>query len=218
MRTLPPLSGIPVLLSFVLFFPFSSFGHQIPVGAQVPEYNDKQAPPPDQVHKPESVAAAVDSSKYQVGAADILRVDVWDEPKFSADKVVVQQNGKITMPLIGDIQAGDNTPKQIEAQVAKALTQFLKKPLVTVTVLEVGSKKYYLDGEVNHPGEYPLSVPTTVLEAISKSGGLQEFANRKKIYVLRSGKKIPFNYKDVISGKNMDQNIPLEPGDHIYVP
>ena len=78
------------------------------------------------------------------------------------------------------------------------LTKYVVKPLVTVTVLEVGSKKYYLDGLVNHPGEYPLAVPTTILEAISKSGGLQDFANKKKIYVLRGDKRIPFNYKEVM--------------------
>jgi polysaccharide export outer membrane protein len=71
---------------------------------------------------------------------------------------------------------------------------------------------------VNHPGEFPLDRPTTILEAISKAGGLQDFANKKKIYILRGDKKIPFNYKEVINGKNMAQNIPLEPGDHIFVP
>jgi len=119
---------------------------------------------------------------------------------------------------VGDIQAGDLTPVQVQDNVTKALTKYVVKPLVTITVQEVGSKKYYLDGQVNHPGEFPLAVPTTILEAISKAGGLQEFANSKKIYVLRGDKRIPFNYKDVLRGKHMEQNIRIEPGDHIVVP
>ncbi len=100
----------------------------------------------------------------------------------------------------------------------KALTKFVVKPLVTVTVQEVGSKRYYLDGYAARPGEYPLVVPTTILEAISKAGGVQDFANRKKIYVLRGDKRIPFNLNDVMKGKHMEQNILLQSGDHIVVP
>jgi polysaccharide export outer membrane protein len=196
-----------------------SFGQQIPVGAS-PQYSDKPSGQGDQERKssePAPIGAAVDSTTYKVGAADVLKVSVWNEEKFT-QQVVVQQNGKFTMPLIGDIDAGGFTPKEIEASVAKALTKYVVKPLVTVTVMEVGSKKYYLVGMVNHPGEFPLAVPTTVLDAISKSGGLQDFANKKKIYILRGDKKIPFNYKEVINGKNMDQNILLEPGDHVVIP
>jgi polysaccharide export outer membrane protein len=220
MRKFFPVPGILPFL-FLLVFCSLFFGQQIPVGASVPQYSDKPAQKEDKDHKIPEVApvgAAVDTSTYKVGPADVLKINVWGEDKFTQPQIVVQQNGKITLPLVGDIQAGDTTPKDIEIAVAKALTQYVKKPLVTVTVLEVGSKKYYLDGLVNHPGEFALSVPTTVLEAISKSGGLQDFANRRKIYILRAGKKIPFNYKDVINGKNMDQNIHLEPDDHIVVP
>jgi len=203
----------------VLLFCSLSFAQQIPVGATVPQYSDKPAPKEDKDRKPEPppVGAAVDSNTYKVGPADVLMVKVWNEDKFTG-QVVVQQNGKITMPLVGDIAAGDTTPKDIEVAVAKSLTKYVVKPLVTVTVVQVESKKYYLDGLVNHPGEYALAVPTTILEAISKSGGLQDFANKKKIYVLRGSTKIPFNLKDVMNGKNMEQNIHLEPGDHIVVP
>ncbi|HEY6989819.1 MAG TPA: polysaccharide biosynthesis/export family protein [Bryobacteraceae bacterium] len=159
----------------------------------------------------------MDSNTYKIGPSDILSIRVWNEEKFSGP-VAVHQDGKITLPLLGDIQAGDLTPVQVQDNVTKALTKYVVKPLVTVVVQEVGSKKYYLDGEVNHPGEFPLVVPTTILEAISKAGGLQEFANSKKIYVLRGDKRIPFNYKDVLRGKHMEQNIRLEPGDHIVVP
>jgi polysaccharide export outer membrane protein len=130
----------------------------------------------------------------------------------------VQQNGKITLQLVGDLDVGGKTPIEIQDLVAKALTKFVVKPLVTVTVAQVGSKRYYIDGLATHPGEYALVRPTTILEAISRAGGLQEFANQKKIYVLRGDKRIYFNYKDVLKGKHMDQNIQLEPDDHIVVP
>ena len=178
-----------------------------------PQDRDKDKAPSD--HK--EAGAAVDSNTYKIGPSDILSIRVWNEEKFSGP-VAVHQDGKITIPLLGDIQAGDLTPVQVQDNVTKALTKYVVKPLVTVVVQEVVSKKYYMDGEVNHPGEFPLVVPTTILEAISKAGGLQEFANSKKIYVLRGDKRIPFNYKDVLRGKHMEQNIRLEPGDHIVVP
>jgi len=217
MRKFFNVQGMPLCLALMAFC-VAAGGQQVPVGTS-PQYPDKPVVNEDKDRKvPEAppVGAAVDSNTYKVGPADVLKIGVWNEEKFS-QQVVVQQNGKFTLPLVGDIQAGDSTPKEIEATVAKALTKYVVKPLVTVTVVEVGSKKYYLIGMVNHPGEYPLAVPTTILDAISKSGGLQEFANQKKIYVLRDGKQIPFNYKEVIRGKNMDQNVLLEPGDHVVV-
>jgi polysaccharide export outer membrane protein len=161
--------------------------------------------------------APVSSTDYKVGPADVLSIRVWGEPEFSGP-VAVHQDGKFTLPLVGDLQAGGKTPVEIQDIVAAALKKLVVKPLVTVTVQDVGSKKYYLVGQVAHAGEYPLFVPTTILEAIDKSGGLSDFANTKKIYILRGNKKIRFNYKDVTHGKNMDQNILLEPGDHVYVP
>lgn len=161
--------------------------------------------------------APVDSTSYKVGPADILAIRVWDEAQFSGP-VIVQQNGNITLPLVGDLKAGGLTPVQIEDEITKALTKYIVKPLVTVTVQEVGSRRYYMDGQIARPGEYPLVVPTTVLEAISKAGGPLEFANSKKIYVLRGDKRIPFNWKEVLKGKHMDQNIKLQPGDIIVIP
>jgi polysaccharide export outer membrane protein len=158
--------------------------------------------------------APVDSSSYKVGPADVLSIRVWNEPEFSGP-VAVHQDGKITLPLVGDLQAGGDTPIEVEKTITKALTKYVVKPLVTVTVQDVGSKRYYMDGQVGRPGEYPLVVPTTILEAISKAGGLQEFANPKKVYILRGDKMIKFNYKDVLKGKNMSQNILIKPGDHI---
>lgn len=161
--------------------------------------------------------APVDSSHYKIGPTDVLMIRVWNQPKFSGP-VSVHDDGNITLPLVGDLPAGGKTPDQVEKIVTQALSKYVVKPLVTVTVQEVLSKKYYMDGEIAHPGEYSLVAPTTVLEAISKAGGLQEFANGKKIYILRGDKRIPFNYKDVLKGKHMDQNIQLKSGDHVVVP
>jgi polysaccharide export outer membrane protein len=165
---------------------------------------------------PMSGGAPVDGNSYKVGPADVLLVRVWGEPEFSGT-VAVQQNGNITMQLLGDLPAAGKTPVEIQEELAEAIKNFVKKPLVTVTVAEVGSKRYYMDGLIAHPGEYALVVPTTVFEAISRAGGVQEFANEKKIYVLRGDKRIYFNLKDVRRGKHMEQNIKLEPGDHVEV-
>lgn len=211
-----------IVLLLMLCLSWASNGQQAPI-APPPTPQESQPPPPQEKDKDKApsdrkeAGAAVDSNTYKIGPSDILLIRVWNEEKFSGP-VAVHQDGKFTLPLVGDIQAGDLTPVQVQDNVTKALTKYVVKPLVTITVQEVGSKKYYLDGQVNHPGEFPLAVPTTILEAISKAGGLQEFANSKKIYVLRGDKRIPFNYKDVLRGKHMEQNIRIEPGDHIVVP
>ena len=216
----------PLLAGTCLLLGFSVLGmaqQNSPTPArQVPPASDQSpaAPAPNtqkSVPRPAGAAAPVDSGSYQVGPTDILFINVWHEAEFSGP-VSVHEDGKITLPLVGDLAVGDKTPNQIEKIVAEALSKYVVNPLVTVTVQEVHSKKYYLDGEVAKPGEYPLVAPTTILEAISKAGGLAMFANTKKIYVLRGDQRIPFNYKDVIRGKNMKQNILLKPDDHIFVP
>ncbi len=159
----------------------------------------------------------VNSSSYKIGAADILNIHVWNEAEFTGP-VTVHEDGMFTMPLVGDLKAGNMTPVQVEGEVTKALAKYVRQPLVTVTVQQVGSKQYYMDGQIAKPGEYPLVVPTTILEAISKAGGLQAFGNGKKVYVLRGSQRIKFNYKDVLRGKHMDQNILLKPDDHVVVP
>lgn len=159
----------------------------------------------------------MDSNSYKVGPSDVLLIRVWGEAEFSGP-VAVQQNGNFTLPLVGDLPAAGKTPIEIQDMLAKALTKYVVKPLVTVTIQDVGSKKYYMDGLIARPGEYPLVTPISILEAISKSGGLQDFANSKHIYILRGDKRIYFNYKDVLRGKHMEQNIQIEPGDHVVVP
>lgn len=213
----------------VLLFPALTAAQQVPVApvetpqqTQQPEPNRPAQPTTPQNEAKPNVqgtgpGAPVDSTSYKVGPADILNIRVWDEPQFSGP-VSVQQNGNITLPLVGDLKAGGKTPVQIEDEITKTLTKYIVRPLVTVTVQEVGSRRYYMVGQIGHAGEYPLVVPTTILEAISKAGGPLEFANTKKIYVLRGDKRIPFNWKEVLKGKHMDQNIQLQPGDTIVIP
>jgi polysaccharide export outer membrane protein len=164
-----------------------------------------------------SPGAPVDTKSFKVGPQDVLKIVVWREQDFTG-LYTVHSDGKITLPLAGDIQAGGLTADEIQKNVVAALSKLIQKPNVTVTVQQVLSQKYFMDGEVGRPGEYQLTSPTTVLEAISIAGGLREFANGKKIYVLRGDQRLRFNYKQVIKGKNLDQNIYLQSGDHVIVP
>ena len=162
-------------------------------------------------------AAPVDPKSYVIGPEDILLVRVWREPELSS-AVQVRPDGKITMPLIGDVQAAGHTPEDLRGKVIEALSEYINKPEVIVSVQSVQSKKYTITGEVNRTGTFPLVVPVTILEALSNAGGFREFANTKKITVLRNGKILKFNYKDVVKGKNMDQNVLIQDGDYIVVP
>jgi polysaccharide biosynthesis/export protein len=164
-----------------------------------------------------SVAAPVDPDKYQIGPEDLLFIRVWREPDFTLP-VAVRPDGKITLPLIGEVRASGQSPLQLTATVKELLTQYLNNPDVNVFVTEVRSKKFYIDGEMNRPGWFALVTPTSVLEALSRGGGFREFANTKKIRVLRGSEVRHFNYKDVTRGKHLEQNIALENGDHIIVP
>jgi polysaccharide biosynthesis/export protein len=164
----------------------------------------------------EGVGAPVDPNKYIIGAEDILRILVWREPDLSGI-YAVRPDGKITMPLVGEIQAAGLTPEQLKKSLIEALLKYINNPDVTVMVQDVRSKKYYIDGEVNRPGFFPLVTPTTVLEALSNASGFREFANQKKIRILRHGAILKFNYKEVTNGKHLEQNIYLENGDHIIV-
>jgi polysaccharide export outer membrane protein len=192
-----------------------------------------QQPPPPQtpVQKPatptqpstitppdKTVGQPVDPNKYLIGAEDVLRIEVWREPDLSG-VVGVRPDGKITRPLIGEIQASGITPMQLTKDLIEKLGVYINRPDVTVIVQEVRSKRYYVDGLVTRPGEFPLVTQTKVFEAISKAGGFQEWANKKNIKIIRDGGKeiLKFNYNDVTSGKHMEQNIELQNGDHIIV-
>jgi len=162
-------------------------------------------------------AAPVDPKTYLIGPEDILMVRVWREPELSGP-VAVRPDGQITLPLVGDLQAGGLTPEALVASINQKLSTLMNGPQVMVSVQTVRSKKYYIIGEVGRPGEYPLVTSITVLDALSNAGGFRDFANPKKIVIMRGDKRLKFNYKEVIAGKKMEQNIPLENDDHIIVP
>jgi polysaccharide export outer membrane protein len=169
----------------------------------------------------DKVAAHVDSS-YLIGANDVLAVSVWKEPDVSRT-VPVRSDGKISLPLVGEMQAAGQTPRQLEQEIAKRLQSFITEPEVTVIVTESKSQKINIMGMVARPGAYLLSGSTTVLDAIALAGGFKDFAKQKSIYVLRQApdgteQRLPFNYKDVIKGKNPEQNVRLLPGDTVVIP
>jgi polysaccharide export outer membrane protein len=162
--------------------------------------------------------ARVDDKSYVIGAEDQIGVNVWGVAALSST-YLVRPDGKITMPLIGDLEAAGLTPAQLQASVAARLKEkYINSPDVTILVLAVNSKKYYIHGEVNNPGAFPLIVPTTVLEALANAHGFKDFANVKKIRILRGTEQLKFNYKDVVHGRHSEQNIYLQPGDQIIVP
>ncbi len=162
-------------------------------------------------------AAPVDPKSFVIGAEDRLLIRVWREPEVSG-AVIVRPDGMITLPLIGDVQASGRTPNKMREEISGKLSEFLTRPEVMVSVSAIRSKKYYLTGQINRTGSVPLVVPTTVLEALSGAGGFQQWANRKKIMILRGTERFKFNYIEVIKGKNLQQNIYLQNGDHIIVP
>jgi polysaccharide export outer membrane protein len=163
----------------------------------------------------------VDDAEYRIGPQDVLRIDVWKEAEVSR-VVPVRPDGKISLPLLNDVQAAGLTPMQLSGVIAGGLKKYMNDPQVTVTVSEINSRRIYVTGEVTRAGAFPLLPNMTVLQALSSSGGFTQFARLKNIYVLRTedGKhvKLPFNYKDVVSGKKPEQNVLLQPGDVIVVP
>ncbi len=160
---------------------------------------------------------SVDPNVYKLGPDDLIGVRVWRENDLSG-QLAIRPDGKITMPLVNELKAADLTPTQLADEIAKALTKFVNNPQVTVTVLQVRSKRYFMSGEIARPGAYPLATPVTVFEAITMAGGFREFANKKKVTVIRGAKRFRFNWNEVVKGKNLSQNITLENGDQVIIP
>jgi len=159
---------------------------------------------------------------YVIGANDTLSINVWKEPDVSRS-IPVRSDGKISLPLVGELQAAGQTPRQLEQEITKRLLNYISEPEVTVIVTESRSQKVNILGMVARPGTYLLSGSTTILDAIAMAGGFKDFAKKKSIYVLRTQadgtqKRFPFNYKEVIKGTNPEQNIKLQPGDTLVVP
>ncbi|QNI33476.1 polysaccharide biosynthesis/export family protein [Alloacidobacterium dinghuense] len=167
-----------------------------------------------------SVAKAHDDS-FVIGNDDVLAINVWKEPDISR-AIPVRSDGRISLPLVGEVQATGRTPLQLEQEITSKLKNYISEPVVTVMVQQINSEKFNILGQVVKPGSYPLINGTTVLDAIATAGGFRDFAKQKSIYVLRQSggtdSRIAFNYKDVIKGQHPEQNIKLEPRDTIVVP
>jgi polysaccharide biosynthesis/export protein len=187
-----------------------------------------QAPTPSQANSriPAATAATSptkpDNASFVIGNDDVLAINVWKETDLSRS-VQVRSDGKISLPLVGEVQAAGRTPPQLEQDIAAKLQNYIAKPEVTVMVEQMNSKKYNIIGQVVKPGSYSLALAPTVMDAIATAGGLRDFAKQKSIYILRQNtsgaeSRIAFNYKDFIKGKNSNQNVKLEPHDTVVVP
>ena len=159
---------------------------------------------------------------YLIGSSDVLAITVWKEPEISKS-VPVRPDGKISLPLVGELQAAGRTPLQLEQDIAAKLKTYITNPDVNVIVQQINSEKFNILGRVARPGSFPLTGTTTVLDAIATGGGFLDFAKEKGVYVLRQNSgggqtRLPFNYKDVVKGKHPEQNIKLQSGDTVVVP
>ena len=193
---------IPVLV--LVFISVSAFCQQKSISAVPP-----QTPP------------AANDTTYVIGAEDMLTIDVWKEKELSG-QVPVRPDGKISLPLLNDVQAAGLTPMQLMTSLADKLKKYVTDPVVTVTVTTINSRKVYILGEVGRPGAFPLLPDMTVLQALTTAGGPTAYAKTAKMYILRTQNgvqtKLAFNYKQVVRGSNADQNILLKPGDTVVVP
>jgi polysaccharide export outer membrane protein len=171
---------------------------------------------------PAGTAAAVPTPPdYVIGPDDVLAVVFWRDKDMSSE-VAVRPDGKISLPLLNDVQAAGLTPPQLRARLTELSQEYLDDPNVTIVVRQINSRKVFITGQVNKAGTYPLSGPTTVLQLIAMAGGIAEYANGKKIVVMRTenGRQVsfPFNYADVVARRKLAQNIELRPGDTVIVP
>jgi polysaccharide export outer membrane protein len=159
--------------------------------------------------------------EYTIGADDVLSVIFWRDKELTSD-VTVRPDGKISLPLLNDVQASGLTPAQLKDRIVEESKKYVEDPNVTVVVKDIKSRKVFITGEVRKPGPYPLTGTTTVLQMISIAGGLADFAKPEKITIVRTenGKPVSFrfNYKEVLDGKKLAQNIELRPGDTIVIP
>lgn len=179
----------------------------------------KQAPAS---HEASDSAGKPHDDSFVIGNDDVLAINVWKEPDISRS-IPVRSDGKISLPLVGEVQAAGQTPLKLEKDIASKLQSYISQPEVTVIVQQINSQKFNVLGQVLKPGSYPITNSTTVLDAIALAGGFRDFAKQKSIYVLRqnpdgSQSRLPFNYKEVVKGQNTGQNIKLQPRDTIVVP
>ncbi|MGE5057561.1 MAG: polysaccharide biosynthesis/export family protein [Acidobacteriota bacterium] len=169
-----------------------------------------------------SAAPKAHDDHFVIGNDDVLAINVWKEPDVSRS-VPVRSDGKISLPLVGEVQAAGETPKKLEVEIADRLKNYISEPEVTVIVQQINSQKFNVLGMVSRPGSYTLTNSPTVLDAIALAGGFRDFAKQKAIYVLRQNPdgtqtRLPFNYKEAIKGLKPEQNVKLQARDTVVVP
>jgi polysaccharide export outer membrane protein len=162
---------------------------------------------------------AVLPAAYTIGVGDVLHIVVWAEPQFT-ETAVVRPDGKVSLPLISELQVAGQTPEAVQQTLTEQLLKFVRKPRVTVTVQEIHSRMVYITGEVQRPGAYPLLDAMNVVQLVARSGGLTDFAKQKQVYVLRAVNtaRVNVNYEKVLKGQAPQQNVELAPGDTVVVP
>jgi polysaccharide export outer membrane protein len=194
-----------------------------PLSGQAPSSTGENAPAANPGTQPDADASRKPHDEnFIIGNDDVLAISVWKEPELTKS-VPVRSDGKISLPLVGELQAAGRSPLQLELDITEKLKNFITTPEVTVIVEKVNSRKFNMLGEVAKSGEFPLTASTTIMDAIAMAGGFKDFAKKSGVYILRKGPdgreiRINFNYKDFIKGKNPDQNIKIEPNDTIIVP
>jgi polysaccharide export outer membrane protein len=180
-----------------------------------------QAPSPSAAKPPALPAGVPLPAGYVIGPEDVLTVVFWREKDMSSD-VAVRPDGRITLPLLNEIEASGRTPEQLRATITEAASRYIEDPTVSVVVKQINSRKVFITGQVPKPGPYMLNTPMSVLQLIAMAGGVTEFAKIKDILITREEQGRPvairFNYNDVRKGKNLKQNIELRPGDTVIVP
>jgi len=162
---------------------------------------------------------AVLPAAYKIGVGDVLHIVVWAEPQLT-ETAVVRPDGKVSLPLVSELEVAGQTPEAIQQTLTEQLVRFVRKPRVTVTVQEIHSRMVYITGEVQRPGAYPLLDVMSVVQLVARSGGLTDFAKQKQVYVLRAvnSARVNVNYEKVLKGQAPQQNLELAPGDTVVVP
>ena len=167
-------------------------------------------------------SAKSQAAEYRIGAGDVLEIATWKEPELTRREILVRVDGKISFPLLGDIPAAGMTPMELTETIEKGLKNYVASPVVTVTVTSTASQKIYVMGEVMKPGEFPLTKGLTVLQAFTLAGGFTQWASKDEIILIRKeggkDKIYKINYKDILKGRETDNNLMLQANDTIVVP
>jgi polysaccharide export outer membrane protein len=208
-------------ISIALFL-LASTGLSAQAGSETPAHAAASPAASQPAQNVEASATKAHDDSFVIGNDDVLAINVWKEPDVSRS-IPVRSDGKISLPLVGEVQATGRTPLKLEQEIAGRLKNYIAEPEVTVIVQQINSQKFNILGMVGRPGSYVISNSATVLDAIALAGGFRDFAKQKSIYVLRQNPdgtqtRLPFNYKEVVKGKNPAQNIRLRPRDTIVVP